>query len=208
MSKTVFKYFFDFLEGQEKWLNHMSQKGYRLKSCGKIAYTFEKCEPGQYEYAVEFVGNQSWAKAKEYSRYLNSMGFHTFTKGININFSYGKIRWRPYAKGAGQVSSSHGGFNQELFILEKQKDGNPFVLHTDICDQINTYKGIRHAYLWSLLFLAGLIAITFVVPVSLSAVAGGLRAIIALLGILYLIPTLKFSFAIKQLKEESKLFES
>ena len=116
MSKTVFRYFFDIMEEQEKWLNHMAEKGYRLKKCGRIIYTFDQCRPNEYEYVIEFVGDQAHSKAKNYRHYLENMGFRTFTKNINLNFSYGKVRWRPYAKGMGQIAASPGGFNKELMI--------------------------------------------------------------------------------------------
>ena len=48
MSKTVWKFCFDFLEGQEKWLNRMAEKGWRLTGCGRASYTFEPAEPGAY----------------------------------------------------------------------------------------------------------------------------------------------------------------
>ena len=65
MSRTVFRYFFDFLDGQENWLNNMAEKGYRLKKCGRITYTFDECQPNEYEYAVEFVGDKAYSKAKD-----------------------------------------------------------------------------------------------------------------------------------------------
>lgn len=118
MSKTVFRYFFDFLDGQEKWLNSMAERGCRLTKCGKMTYTFDACVPGEYEYAIEFVGDRSYSKAKNYRVYLEEMGFRTLTKNINLNFSYGKVKWRPYAKGLGQIATSPGGFNKELLIVE------------------------------------------------------------------------------------------
>lgn len=42
MSKTVFRYFFDFLDGQEKWLNKMAARGYRLKKCGEDELHFRR----------------------------------------------------------------------------------------------------------------------------------------------------------------------
>jgi hypothetical protein len=123
VSKTVFRYFFDFLDAQEKWLNSMAESGYRLKKCGKITYTFDECKPNEYEYSIEFVGDQSHSKAMDYRKYLDGMGFRSFTKNINLNFSFGKVRWRPYAKGMGQIATSPGGFNKELLILEKKRDG-------------------------------------------------------------------------------------
>lgn len=110
MKKTVFRYFFDFFDGQGKWLNSMAEHGYRLQKCGKMTYTFDKCKPAEYEYAVEYAGDKSYFKAKDYRGYLESMGFRTFTKNINLNFSFGKARWRPYAKGMGQIATSPGGF--------------------------------------------------------------------------------------------------
>ncbi|MGC6176440.1 DUF2812 domain-containing protein [Lacrimispora sp. 38-1] len=102
MSKKIFRYFYDFVDGQEKWLNSMADSGYRLKKCGRVFYTFEECQLCEYEYAVEYVGNKAYSQTKDYRRYLEGMGFRTYTKSININFSYGKVKWRPYAEGLGQ----------------------------------------------------------------------------------------------------------
>ncbi|WP_169007904.1 DUF2812 domain-containing protein [Faecalispora jeddahensis] len=209
MSKTVVRYFFDFLEGQEKWLNNMAGRGYRLKKCGKMTYTFDECEPNEYEYAVEFVGDQAYSKAKDYHKYLESMGFRAFTKNINLNFSYGKIRWRPYAKGMGQIAALPGGFNKELLILEKKRDGKPFELHTDIHDKRNLYKAVRRAYAWAVLMVALLSVMTFIPnAVSISApMTWALRVVLLIFGGLFAVPTVKYSSLIQYLKEESKTFE-
>lgn len=208
MSKIVFKYFFDFLDGQEKWLNSLSAKGYRLKRCGRMIYTFDQCEQNEYEYAVEFVGEKSYAKAKDYRSYLEDMGFRTFTKNINLNFSYGKVKWRPYGKGMGQIATSPGGFNKELLILEKKKDGKPFELHTDINDKLNTYKTVRSAYFWAVLMMAGLVGMTFIPNISSMSIImiWVLRVIIFIFGILFFIPTVKYSLLVGRLKEENKIF--
>ena len=209
MSKTVFRYFFDFLDGQEKWLNEMAQRGYRLKKCGRVSYTFDECKPSEYEYAVEFVGDKSYAVAKDYRVYLEGMGFCTFTKNININFSYSRVRWRPYAKGMGQTATSPGGFNKELLILEKRKDGKPFELHTDVSDKLEIYKTVRRTYVYAMLIMLGLLAITFIPGVSsLSVPATGIfRVLVGICSILFLVPTAKYSTVVGNLKEESKIFE-
>ncbi len=209
MNKTVFRYFFDFMEEQEKWLNRMAENGYRLQKCGRITYTFDKCRPNEYEYAIEFVGDQAYSKAKEYRHYLENMGFRTFTKNINLNFSYGKVRWRPYAKGMGQIAASPGGFNKELLILEKKRDGKPFELHTDIHDKLNNYKTIKRTYAWSVLMMVLLAAMTFIpniVSVS-TAMAWFLRGALLIFCGLFAIPTVKYSLLVKYLKEESKTYE-
>ncbi len=209
MSKTVFRYFFDFIERQEKWLNSMAERGYRLKKCGKMTYTFEECKSNEYEYAVEFVGDKAYSKAKDYRSYLESMGYRTFTKNINLNFSYGKVRWRPYAKGMGQIVTSPGGFNKELLILEKGRDGKPFELHTDIRDKLDTYKTIRRAYSWAVFKILLLGVVTFIpnIPSISITMIWVLRAIILFLSILFVIPAIKGSLLISQLKAENKIFE-
>ncbi len=209
MSKTVFRYFFDFLDGQERWLNSMAERGYRLKKCGKMTYTFDACNPGEYEYAVEFVGDKSYSTAKDYRRYLEEMGFRTLTKNINLNFSYGKVRWRPYAKGMGQITTSPGSYNKELLIAEKKKDGKPFELHTDVLDKLEAYKTVQRAYFWAVFIAFGLVAMTFVPGVSSLSVdmTWGLRAVVATFGVLFLIPAVKYSLLAGRLKDESKTFE-
>lgn len=209
MSKTVFRYFFDFFDGQEKWLNCMAEKGYRLEKCGKISYTFDECDPGKYEYAVEFVGYRSYSKAKDYRKYLEEMGFRTITKNINLNFSYGKVRWRPYAEGMGQIATSPGGFNKELLIVEKKKGGKPLNLHTDIQDKLEAYKTVRRTYFWAVLMMFALVAMTFIPGVSSlsAAMIWILRVVVAIIGVLFLIPAVKYSLLVSRLRDESKTFE-
>lgn len=205
----MFRYFFDFIIGQENWLNNMAERGFRLKNCGKISYVFEECKPSEYEYAIEYVGDKSYSKAKDYQKYLEDMGFRSFTKNINLNLSYGKVKWRPYAKGMGQIATSPGGINKELLILEKKKDGKPFKLHTDIRDKLHTYKTIRRSYLYAVLVLLGLVAMTFIPGVSSlsAAFTWTLRIIVALFAISYFIPTIKYSLLVNQMKEDSKTFD-
>lgn len=208
MSKTIFRYFFDFLDGQQKWLNGMAERGYRLKKCGISAYSFDKCEPGKYEYAIEFVGDRAYSKAKDYRRHLESLGFRTFTKNINPNIAVGKVRWRPYAKGMGQIATSPGGYNKELLILEKQRDGTPFELHTDVSDKLNAYKSVRRAYVWAILLMFGLIVMTFIPGVSSlsESMTWILRVVLAAFATLFVIPTIKYNSITGHLKKESQIY--
>lgn len=209
MSKTVFRHFFDFFDGQEKWLNSMAERGYRLIKCGKMTYTFDECKPGEYEYAVEFVGDRSYSKAKDYRKYLEEMGFRTLTKNINLNFSYGKVKWRPYAKGMGQIATSPGGFNKELLIVEKKRDGKPLKLHTDVQDRLEAYKTVQRVYLWAVFILVTLFTITFIPGVSSlsEALTWILRGVIAIFGVLFFIPAVKYSLLVGRLRDASKTFE-
>lgn len=209
MSKKVVRYFFDFLDGQEKWLNSMAKNGYRLKKCGIATYTFEECNPCEYEYNVEFVGTKSYAKMKDYQQYLEDMGLHTISKNINLNYSIGKVRWRPYAKGMGQIATSPGAFHNELLIIEKKKDGKDLELHTDVKDKLMIYKEVRRAYMWVILMMLGLMAVTFIPSLSHASksVLWALRGIIAIFGTLFLIPTLRYSSLVNRLQEESTTYQ-
>lgn len=209
MSKIVFRYFFDFLDGQEKWLNSMAERGYRLKNCGRISYTFDRCKRDEYEYAVEFIGDQSYSKAKDYSRYLEEMGLRVLTKNINLNFSCGRMKWRPYAKGMGQMATAPGSLNKELLIMEKRKDKRPFELHTDAQDRLKVYKAVRRTCFWAVLMMFGLVAVTFV-PGGLfqsAAVMGILRLILSVIGFLFAVPAVKYTLLVNRLNTESKTFE-
>lgn len=209
MSKTVFRYFYDFLDGQENWLNRMAAQGYQLKKCARMTYTFDKSKPKEYEYAVEYVGDKAYSEVKDYRRYLESMGYGTFAKNINLNFSYGKIRWRPYAKGKGQLATSPGGFNKEILIIEKRRDGTAFELHTDRCDKLSTYQAVRRAYSWAVLIILALFAMSFLPDVSSLSLTmlWVLRLILLLINILYIIPAMKYTSLISKLKAESKIYE-
>lgn len=209
MNKTVFRFFFDFMDGQEKWLNRMAERGYRLTKCGKMTYTFEPCEPSEYQYAIEFVADRGDATAKDYRNYLESMGFRTFTKNVNLAFTYGKVKWRPYARGTGQWATSPGGFNKELLVLEKKRDGKPFELHTNVQDKLVTYKAVRKAYAWAVLGLFLLNAMTFIPDISTLSETGlwVLRAVVLIFLILFSIPTWKYSLWVSRLKANSEVFQ-
>lgn len=147
MRKKVFRYFFGFLESQEKWLNKMSSKGYRLVKVGKLIYEFEKCEKNKYVYCIDFIGHLSNNESKKYKSFLKELGYRAFSKNINLNFSIGKIRFRPYGKGTGKISTSPGSYNKEILILEKINDNKPFELYTSSEDKIHYYKYLRNSHL-------------------------------------------------------------
>lgn len=153
--KKYYRFYGGFLDTQENWLNQMAQKGYRLIKTGKISFVFEECQPGEYQYAVEFVAQESYKSEKEYRRFLEELGYKIFYKNANLNLSVGKVKWRPYGRGMGQISTNPGSYNKELFIIEKKNDGKPFELHTTNLDKANYYKPLRNAWLTiSIIFFA------------------------------------------------------
>lgn len=205
MSKWVFRYFFDFLEGQERWLNRMAGRGYRLQDCGKLSYVFEKCQPDEYEYAVEYVGEKSASQAEDYRSDLENRGFRTFTKNINVNYSYGKVRWRPYLHGAGGTATSPGTYNRELLILEKRKDGRPFELHTDREEKLDYFSGILHMQVYVIIVLLLMVALSFMLDQSQTStpLTWIIRLVILGVAVLYLIPTVRYALLVHRIKGKS-----
>lgn len=154
MSKKYYRFFGGLLSAQEKWLNKMADKGYHLVRVGKLLYEFEECGPVRVRYRVEFIGQKSKDKAKEYHDFLEDMGCRIFYKNMNLNYSAGKVRWRPWADKGGQVASASTTFNRELLLVEKPDDGKAFELHTTYEDRLSYYKTLKKPYLClSLLFV-------------------------------------------------------
>lgn len=207
MTIKIFRYFFSFFETQEKWLNKMAAQGWRLVRTTKLFYEFESCKPSEYEYCVEFVGDKSYKEAKEYKSFLEEMGFRTFTKNININYSFGKIRWRPWARGGGQIATSPGGYNKEILLLEKKNDGKPFELHTDYNDLIRYYRPIRNAYLCGLLLPLFMVIGNYVFDLFMVSINLYEKILVAIVALVLTIPIYKYSALIKKYKSILKINE-
>lgn len=203
MSLKKYRYFFSFLEGQERWLNKMAGEGYRLVKVTKMMYEFEPCAPGEYRYCVEFAGEKSWNKLKEYKEFMEGMGYRTFAKNLQVNYSIGKVRWRPWGSGAGQISTNPGTFNKELLILEKKNDGMPFELHTTPSDLAAYYRPLRNAYFTT---AALLLLLPLILYLQKSMETAPL-VILAAAGLIFMLPVLYYTCRIQKLNKEGKLHE-
>ena len=131
----------------------MSEKGYRLVRTGKLLYEFEKCKPDEVTYCVEFIGEKSKESSIDYANFLEDMGYKVFFKNINLNYSVGKVRWRPWAERGGRIATNTTTFNREILIVEKANDGKPFELHTSYDDKEKYYRNLRNPWLFLLLNL-------------------------------------------------------
>lgn len=186
-----YRYFGGFLTSQEKWLNKMAQKGYRLVKVGKLLYEFENCSPAQYQYAVEFVADKSKKESQGYKEFLEGCGYKVFYKNINLNYSLGKVRFRPWAEGSGKIATT---FNKELLIVEKENDGKPFQLHTTVNDKIGYLKKWRN--IWFTYFaMFALMAILFAFKTPLASI------ILGSIGVLTLIPVIAYQVQVSKLKK-------
>ncbi len=177
MSKKCYHFFGGLLNAQANWLNKMSEKGYRLIRAGKMLYEFEECKPNEVKYCVEFIGEKSKENANDYFLFLEDMGYKVFFKNINLNYSVGKVRWRPWAEKGGRIATNATTFNRELLIVEKENDGKPFELHTSYDDKENYYRNLRNPWLLILLMFA-------IFAVINHSVVFGVLALISLIPVL------------------------
>lgn len=194
MSKKCYRFFGGLLTLQEKWLNRMSEKGYRLIRTDKMLYEFEKCKPNEVKYCIEFIGEKSKENAKDYATFLEDMGYKVFFKNINLNYSVGKIRWRLWAEKGGRIATNATTFNRELLIVEKENDGKPFELHTFYEDKENYYCNLRSPWLLLLLMFA-------------IATVIGCSFIFGTLTLITLIPVLTYQMQIMKVRREAKMKE-
>lgn len=191
MSKKCYCFFGGLLIAQEKWLNRMAEKGYHLVRVEKLLYEFEKCEPRQVQYCVEFIGQKSKNSSAEYHDFLEDMGYKVFYKNINLNYSIGKVRFRPWAEKGGKIATNATTFNHELLIVEKKNDGKPFKLHTTYEDRRNYYKTLRNPYLW----LFGIFAVLGIIMQTW---------VWSILAIPFLVPLIVYQIELIRLKEQAK----
>lgn len=154
MNRKCYRFFGGLLASQANWLNRMSAAGYRLIRTEKLLYEFEKCEPGQYRYCVEFVGQKSKESATDYARFLEDCGYRVFFKNSNLNWNVGKVVVRPWAEQGGRIAANRTTFNRELLIVEKEDDGKPFALHTTFEDKANYCRQLRRPWLFLFLVFA------------------------------------------------------
>jgi len=201
--KICYRFFGGFLDTQENWLNQMAHKGYRLIKTGRMSYEFEECQPGEYQYAVEFVAQRSFKSEKEYRHFLEELGYKVFYKNANLNFSAGKVRWRPYSRGLGQTSTNPGSYNKELFIVEKKNDGKPFELRNTNVDKANYYKPLRNAWLTIAVMAFAFTIWEYINKGFISSRAIGFLA----LGILCSIPIIKYQKRISSFLADSNIEE-
>lgn len=171
--------FFGGLMGfQERWLNQKAMEGWRLERTGRLSYDFVACQPGKFQYCVEYVGNLSEEHALDYRKFLEGCGYRVLEKSINANWSAGKVVWRTWAEKGGTIARSETTLNRELLIVEKEADGKPFALHTTCEDRQRYYKELQKPCLAGLLL--GL-ALGFVQRTVLWSLFAAIAAVMLLL---------------------------
>lgn len=201
--KRYYRFFGGFMDTQEKWLNEMAHKGYRLVHTGKMTYDFEQCQPDEYQYCVEFVAHKSYKSLKEYRGFLEELGYTVFYKNANLNYSIGKVRWRAYGNKGEQIATNPGNYNKELLIVEKKNDGHCFKLHTINSDKADYYKPLRNAWLTLAILSLALSAWQYI--------SGGVISkeviVFGVLGIFLFIPTIRYQKRINYFTKNANIEE-
>ncbi len=194
MNKKCCRFYGGLIASQEKWLNKMAEKGYRLIRTGKLLYEFEECTPGQVQYCVEFIGQKSKESAADYARFLEDCGYRVFFKNINLNLSVGKAVVRPWADKGGRIATNSTTFNRELLIVEKENDGKPFRLHTTYEDKQDYCKNMRKP--WLFLFI-----VSAVLGIAMRRLVWGVFAVISLIALIV------FQLELRKLKRKADIKE-
>lgn len=211
-----FRLFLYPINGLTKWLNKMSDEGYRLIKAGNIFYYFDKCESGKYRYAVDYVANKSHRALKDYERFLEESNIRYIEKPGNIGkFSYGSLRWRPFADKGGKIATSSGMINREFLILEKENDNKPFKIYTGIEDKINALRIMRRPTITGLIFVGvmllmvnlDIITQNRISLLSYEANKWVLTIVLSIVGVLLTINLLRFNMEIKRLKSDAIIKE-
>lgn len=200
MMKKVYRYFGGFTASQETWLNEMAAGGFRLVKTGKLLYEFEPCEAGKYQYKVEFIADKSQKDAESYKAFLEGCGYTVFYKNINLNYSVGKMEFRPWASEGGKFATNSTTYNKELLIIEKENDGKEFILHTTAEDRISFYRKWRNVWLTYVAMFA-LMGVLFAFQAPTAAI------ILGVIGAVALVPVVIYQVQIRKLEREAEVEE-
>jgi len=201
--KKYLRFFGGFIETQEKWLNKMANTGYRLVKTRKLLYVFETCQPGAYQYAIDFIAHYDAKTAKEYRTFLEDVGYKVFPKNIQLNYSIGKIKWRLYGGGFGTLATKNSTYSKELLIVEKESDNKKFQLHSTYADKLAYYQPLRNAWLMptTLFLISSIYDFLSTHHLTKDVIIFGLLSIICAL------PTLLYQRKIMHYKASSTLSE-
>lgn len=176
MNKKVYRYYGGLLKAQENWLNRLASKGYKLIAVNRLSYEFETCSPHEVQYCIDFVGEKAMSDTIHYKEFLEGLGYCVYYKNMNLNYSIGKLRIRPWAEKGGGVATNKTTYNKELLIVERNYDDKPFQLHTTCDDKIKYYQNLIKPWLCLCLLIVVfgsinrslfyvLIAMIFTVPI-------------------------------------------
>ena len=134
-------------------------------------------------------------------------------------FSAGKFQYRPYANPGGKWATSRGMINREILILERENDGKPFDIYSNVKDKITALRERRkpHLYLSSFVLLMelymnligrSLLDISYLSNRNSSFLSNAtLSILLGAIGIISIARMVQLSLSIKTLKEKRDIHE-
>lgn len=145
-----YRFFGGFLASQEDWINKIAISGYRLIRTSKLSYEFEKVDNELYEYRIEYIGQKSQSDTEDYISFLESLGYKTFYKNINLNYSTCKVQIRPWADKGGRIATNETTLNREILIIERKYSPDPFIIHSTYEDRKRYALCLRRPWIYML----------------------------------------------------------
>jgi len=140
---------------EETWLNEMSKKGWAFKKFFLGFYTFEQCEPGEYNYQIDLLNNWSGEK-EDYASFMKESGVEVISQWY---------RWVYVRKKA-----ADGSFEMytdiESKIAQYRRIKNFFLVGLIIemfCFfvEINAALSTSSVWFWGFVVFIGIIVLTF-----------------------------------------------
>lgn len=117
---------------EEKWLNEMAGQGFRFIRKKRKWYYFEQAQPGSYQYRVDLLEHNARSqRGKEYLQLLQDSGIHCVH--TCLGWAY----------------------------LEKQTDGEPFDLYSDVGSKMLHYRKSGRTFAMIALSLMLVAALSF-----------------------------------------------
>lgn len=136
-----YRYFAFCIQAQERYLNRMASKGYRLTKCHIASYEFEKTKEALC-YELVYIADRNATSFHQFQAMLDELHYTYFFKNINLNYTLKRAKLRFTGHGL-HMQTTEDLINRELLIIEKPLDCASF-LYNSIEEWIYYYKGIRN----------------------------------------------------------------
>lgn len=130
MKKIIYKWFWAWdADKEERWLNEMAAKGLAMTGAVHCRYEFQDCEPGEYQYRLDFL--EHWPTHPESEKYIS------FVEDTGAEQIASYLRWVYFRK-----KTADGSF--ELFSdnVSRIRCLNRLLLLLGVFGIVNTYNGI------------------------------------------------------------------
>lgn len=204
-----YRYFIDFINHQENWLNKMAKKGYRLTGITRVSYDFEPCEFHDYTYVVQYVADKTREELSSYRSYLDDMNYVYYEKNMNIQNGYrAKIRYNGKRL---HVATNPGLLNKELLIIEVPT-GHTLDIFTTAYECYKYYAIIRNIFAAisvSLLFMTffGRTKVEAFGHVYVNEQFLVVQLVCLCISIQFIISTIRFTYLTTYWRRESRIHE-